>query len=331
MAKPDTKTLILSARDVRSILSMKDAVRAVELAFADHALGRAQMPPKVYLALDAYAGDFRAMPSFIDASPDMPAAAGVKWVNSHPENPARFGLPSVMGIYVLSDPATALPLAIMDATVLTAARTGAAAAVASSYLAKKDPKSIGFVGSGVQARWLLDAHRVIYGDTLKVVAADVRAEAAEAFAKEVSGVVGSIADAAGCDIVCTSTPARSPVVQRGWVRPGAHINAMGADGPGKQELDPAILADAVVVIDEHHQATHSGEVNVPITQGIYREEQLFATLGAVISGAKKLERSPDLITMFDSTGLAIQDVALARVLYAAAKAKGVGTAVDLVG
>lgn len=327
----DKKTLILSARDVRAILRMDDAVRAVERAFAQHASGAAQMPPKVYLSLEAYAGDFRAMPSFIGEDDTGPAAAGVKWVNSHPENPARYGLPCVMGVYVLSDPATALPLAVLDATVLTAARTGAAAAVASRWLARPEPKTIGFVGSGVQARWMLDAHRVVYGDALKVVAADVKPEAAASFAREVGGTVGSLEEASACDLVCTSTPARAPVVRREWVKPGAHINAMGADGPGKQELDPAILSDAIVVIDEEHQALHSGEVNVPIAQGLFRRERLFGTLGQVIAGRAKPARGPSDLTVFDSTGLAIQDVALARVLYAAAKAKGVGAAIDLVG
>ncbi|HEU4532635.1 MAG TPA: hypothetical protein VFS00_00910, partial [Polyangiaceae bacterium] len=171
----DTTTLILSAADVRSLLSMPEAVRAVELAFAEHASGRALMPPKVYLSLEAYGGDFRAMPSYVGpgpgAGPDgapapdaLPAAAGVKWVNSHPDNPQRHGLPSVMGVYILSDPATALPLAILDATVLTAARTGAAAAVASRHLAKPGPKTLGFVGAGVQSRWMLAAHRAVFGD-----------------------------------------------------------------------------------------------------------------------------------------------------------------------
>jgi ornithine cyclodeaminase/alanine dehydrogenase len=186
----------------------------------------------------------------------------------------------------------------------------------------------------VQARWRLDAHRVIYGDHLSIVAADVRPEAAQAFVSEHcggNGRIGSIEEAAGCDLVCTSTPGRTPVVQRGWIRPGAHINAMGADGPGKQELDPAILDAAVVVIDEHHQATHSGEINVPIARGRYREEQLFGTLGEIVSGKRKVERRDETLTLFDSTGLALQDVALARVLYAAAKARGVGTAIELVG
>lgn len=335
-------TLILSAADVRGLLSMRDAVRAVELAFAQHAGGDAQMPPKVYLSLDAYGGDFRAMPSYIgpstDAGPDgaplenaWPAAAGVKWVNSHPDNPKRHGLPSVMGVYILSDPATALPLAVLDATVLTAARTGAAAAVASRFLTKPSPKSLGFVGSGVQARFMLDAHRAVFGDEFAIVAADIDPRAAEGFAREVGGRAASVEEASGCDIVCASTPGRTPVIRREWLRPGAHVNAMGADAPGKQELDPQILSDAIVVIDEHHQALHSGELNVPVAQGLYREEQIFATLGEIVLGKKHPSRDEAAITIFDSTGLAIQDVALARVLYAAARARGVGTELALVG
>lgn len=165
------KTLLLSQSDVASLLSMDTAVAAVESAFAAYGRGEAVMPPKVYLALAAYDGDLRAMPAYVDGS------AGVKWVNSHPMNPARFGLPSVRGLYILSDPATASPLAVMDATRITAVRTGAAGAIASKHLARPNPRTIGFVGCGVQARFLLDAHRVVYGAGLEVLTADVSLEA----------------------------------------------------------------------------------------------------------------------------------------------------------
>jgi alanine dehydrogenase len=329
-AERDTRTRILSAADVRSILSMKKAVAAVERAFADHARGLAQMPAKVYLSLDEHAGDFRAMPSYVAGHDGAAPAAGVKWVNSHPDNPKRHGLPSVMGVYILSDPATALPLAILDATVLTAARTGAAAAVASKHLARSGARTIGFVGSGVQARFMLDAHREVFGDALEVLASDIDPKAAEAFAAGWGCRVVSVAEASGCDIVCASTPGRARAIERAWVRPGAHINAMGADAPGKQELDPAILEQALIVIDEHHQATHSGEVNVPLSTGALREDQIFATLGEVIIGAKKPARSAEGVTVFDSTGLAVQDVALARVLYDDARERGTGVLIDLV-
>ncbi len=330
-SKPATSTRILTASDLRSLISMEDAVSAVERAFADHALGRAAMPPKVYLSLPEHGGDFRAMPSHVAADGDAPAVAGVKWVNSHAGNPARHGLPAVMGVYILSDPETALPLAILDGTVLTAARTGAAAAVASRHLARPSAGTIGFVGSGVQAEWMLAAHRVVFGDALQVVATDLRSDVAESFARDRGGRAGTLEEACACDIVCTSTPAREPVVRRDMLSPGVHINAMGADAPGKQELESAILRDAVIIIDEHHQATHSGEVNVPLSRGELTDADIFGTLGDIVAGRTRLDRTRDAWTVFDSTGLAIQDVALARVLLRRAEERGVGAMVALVG
>ncbi len=242
-------TLVLTQSDVRSVLDMTAAVEAVEQAFIAHGQDKTQMPVKVYLDLPRYDGDFRAMPAYFDG------AAGVKWVNSHPKNPERHQLPAVLGMYILSDPATAQPLAVLDATLLTAARTGAAAAVASKYLARPDSKTVGFVGSGVQARTMLAALKVVYPD-LAVTAADRDEDAAEAFANEVSGEAASVEEASACDIVCVATPSRIPVVRRDWVKPGAHINAMGADAAGKQELEAAILLDGKVVVDDYEQAGH---------------------------------------------------------------------------
>jgi alanine dehydrogenase len=312
---------------VRSLLTMEEAVRAVEEAFAAHGRGAALMPPKVYLSLDEHGGDFRAMPAY------MEGAAGLKWVNSHPDNPGRHGLPSVMGMYILSDAATAVPLAVMDATALTAFRTGAAAAVASRFLARPEPASIGFVGCGVQARVLIDAHRVVYRDRfdrIELAMADVDQAAAEALAREAGGSAVSVEEAAGCDIVCTATPGRAPVIRRAWIRAGAHINAMGADAPGKRELDPDILAAATIVIDDHHQATTSGEINIAYGKGELTDADIHATLGEVVIG-KAPGRAGDEITVFDSTGLAIQDLALARRLHDLACSRNVGQRIDFVG
>ena len=301
---------------------MEQVLTAVEGAFAAHGRDEALMPPKVYIDLPQHNGDFRAMPAY------MNGAAGVKWVNSHSKNPENHGLPSVMGVYILSDPETAVPLAVMDATWLTALRTGAAGAVASKYLAVSQPRTLGFIGCGVQARVLLAAHQVIFSD-LQLCMADAQASAAEAFAAEAGGTVVSTERAAGCDIVCTSTPSRTPVIERAWIADGAHINAMGADGPGKQELDPAILKAANVVIDDREQAIHSGEVNVPLHNGQFAESDIYATLGEIIAG-RKSGRMASEITVFDSTGLAVQDVAVARVIYQAAKEADVGISVPLV-
>ncbi len=317
------KTRILTKAEIERLVTMEHAVSAVEGAFRAHGAGEALMPAKVYLDLPRYRGDFRAMPTYLEGS------AGVKWVNSHPENPERHGLPAVMGVFVLSDPDTAVPLAVMDFTYLTAVRTGAAGAVASKHLARDGAKSLGFVGCGVQARFLLDAHRaVLPGLDLKM--ADVEPERARRFAAEAGGDAVSIEEACACDIVCTATPSRGPVVERAWVRRGAHVNAMGADAPGKQELDPALLDDGVVVIDEAHQAQSSGEINVPLGQRTLDREHIRGTLGEVLVGSKPGRLSDDEITIFDSTGLAIQDLALARIVYELAREQGIGTELDLV-
>ena len=317
-----TSTLILTHADVAKLADMQLAVTAVEGAFAAHARGEARMPSKVYLALPEHRGDFRAMPAV------MGRYAGLKWVNAHPENRERHQLPTVMGTYVLSDPRSGFPLAVMDATLLTALRTGAAAAVATKHLAQLPLSRVGFIGCGVQARMFRDAHRVLGG--FEIFAADREPSRADAFALQSNGRAVSIEKAAGCPVVCIATPSSTPVIQRAWVQPGTHINAMGADGPGKQELDPQILLSARVIIDEHEQSVHGGELNVPIAQGVFSEAQIAATLGEVILGTKPGRTSPSDITVFDSTGLAIQDVALAAALYERALQQGIGQPLALV-
>ncbi|MFT3922711.1 MAG: hypothetical protein QM778_09270 [Myxococcales bacterium] len=140
----------------------------------------------------------------------------------------------------------------------------------------------------------------------------------------------SIEEAAGCPVVCIATPSLTPVLLRAWIRPGTHINAMGADGPGKQELDPQIVREARVVVDEPDQSIHGGELNVPISQGLFGPDIIGATLGDVIAAKAPGRQSPEQITIFDSTGLAIQDVAVAQAVYQRAKERGVGSRVALV-
>jgi ornithine cyclodeaminase/alanine dehydrogenase len=318
---PPPTTLVLTHADVRRLLDMDLAVAAVEDAFRALGEGRARMPPKVYLDLPEFDGDFRAMPA------GLGDVAGVKWVNAHPRNRERHGLPTVLGVYVLSDARTALPLAVMDATLLTAFRTGAAGAVATRHLARPGFARVGFVGCGVQARMLRDAHRTL--GAFAVLAADRDPAVAEAFARESGGRAVAVEEAAACEVVCVATPSTTPVLRRAWIRSGTHLNAMGADAPGKQELDPQILRDAHVVVDDRAQALHGGEVNVPLRAGLLDPGDIVATLGEVIAGLKP-GRLGDEITVFDSTGLAVQDVALARAVYERARGRGVGLAIELV-
>jgi alanine dehydrogenase len=281
------------------------------------------MPPKVYLSVDDQDGDFRAMPARLGSS------AGIKWVNVHPHNRKRHGLPTVMGVYILNDPVTAFPLAVMDGTSLTAFRTGAAAGVASKYLGSLTPRTIAFIGCGAQARMLHGAHRVVFG-SFETLAYDRNAKRAALFASEVGGRVVSLEAAAAADIVCTATPSRMPFLEPEWLTPGAHINAMGADAPGKQELSIGVLRAAEVYIDDIHQAEGSGEINVPLSRGELSIDDIAGTIGEVIAGALP-KPAADVTTVFDSTGLAIQDVALARAIYDAARTRGLGIEIDLVG
>lgn len=320
------KTLVLSSGDVKSILSMDIVIPAVEEAFKAHGRREVIMPPKVYIPLEQYNGDFRAMPSFLMGS------AGVKWVNAHPQNPKRHNLPAVLAILILSDPKTALPLAIMDATQITNFRTGAAGAIASKYLAKKDSSLLGLIGCGVQAQTQLLAISKVF-NLKEVLIFDISKNAMDNFTKNNPDLPikkVSLREACSADIVCTTTPSREPVVKREWIKRATHINAIGADGPGKQELDPIILKDAKIVLDDFAQGCHSGEVNVPLSKGLLKKEEIYATLGEIVAGIKK-GREADEITIFDSTGLAIQDIAVARVIYEEAKRRGVGQEIDMVG
>ena len=305
------------------LLDIGEVMGIVEQAFRDYATGRAQMPAKVYIQLEK--GDFRAMPGAV------PGAVGVKWVNVHPAN-REIGLPTIMGIVVYSDPDTAYPLAIMDATEITTYRTAATSANASKYLARSDSRTLGLIGAGLQAYMHLQSHALVFPlETIKVC--DVRPEAVEAFIShfpQFKVEKASAEETAASDIVCTLTPSMAPVVKASWVRPGTHINAVGADAEGKQELDPELLHTARVVVDDLEQACHGGEMNVALREGLFKKEQVWGTLGEIMAGAKPGRKNAQTITIFDSTGLAIEDIATARLVYQKAKDRGSYLSVDIV-
>lgn len=307
---------ILARDAVLSCLSSQDAVDAVTAAFLAHARGEASMPPKVYLDLPDVPGDFRAMPArFGDY-------AGIKWVSSHPENPARHGLPAIVAVFILSDPHTAMPLAIMDGSSLTALRTGAAAAVASRALASAQG-TVGFLGCGAQARAALDAHRAVFGEGFEVLACDRDPKAAEAFAAHAGGRAVGLEEVCRVDILNTLTPSRTPLVRAAHLLPHTHINAMGADAPGKQELHVDVLRGAAVFVDDLEQASHSGEINVPLHEGQLEISALAGTLGQVLAEGHARARAGER-TVFDSTGLGVQDVAVAARIFERAASLGLG-------
>ncbi len=323
------KILLISRKEVEEILSMKEAMEAVEVAFKYKALGKVQMPPKTYVMFPK--GDFRTMPCYI---PDF-GFGGVKIVNVHPENPVKYKLPTVMALIILLEPETGKPLAIMDGTWITNIRTGAAGGIAAKYLARKASKIIGMVGAGTQAKTqLLALNEVFEIEEVKVYAKPL--ETCEKFKKDLAylGLNISIKEKAedavrGCDILVTTTPVTQPIVMNEWVDEGMHINAIGADAPLKEELDPRILKRAKIVVDDIEQASHSGEINVPISKGIISRDEIYAELGEIIAGKKAGRVADSEITIFDSTGLAIQDIATATTVYEKAKAHGLGSEVEL--
>jgi alanine dehydrogenase len=275
------------------------ATRLVEDAFVRHHRGDWQMPAKVYLPSTPY-GDFRAMPALGDG------VALLKWVSSFPANPPG-GVPTVSGVIALSDATTGAPLALIDARAVTALRTGAAAAVAARALARTGAATVGMIGCGLNgastARCMAAAG---YGPG---VCADPRAEAARSLADELGWEVGSAADALGCDIVCAVTPGARPVISAGALRAGMHFNMLGADGSGKAEATIEAVAGCTLFCDEWEQAAHGGELAGAVAAGAVGRERV-TPLGAVLAGEAAGRRDPAAITMFDSTGLAIQDLAI---------------------
>lgn len=302
---------------------------AVEDAFRLAGLGQAQMPPKSYLTFPEAPGDLRTMPAFL---PTLDAA-GVKVVNSHPKNP-KGGFPTVMATIVLNDPASGYPLAILAATRLTALRTGAAGALAARHLARPNSEVAGLIGAGTQAGHQLRFLKLVR--TIRQVRVfDIDKSRAAAFCERAAseGIdarpTATAREAADADIVVTTTPGRGAVCEAGAFKPGAHINAIGADAPGKQELPVEVVMRAKVIVDHREQAAHSGEINLAIQRGMFRPEKIYAELGEIVAGKLPGRATDKELTIFDSTGLAIQDIAVAKRIYDRAQELGVGQKIDL--
>lgn len=305
LAACENESIMRYYPDPSGAIDLSRLNRVIEEAFAEHGRGKVQMPPKVYITFEK--GDFRTMPAYI---PSL-GLAGVKVVNVHPANPGQ-GLPTVMALTIILDVDTGMPRAILNATDLTDLRTGAAGAVAAKYLSPRRSVRLGVVGSGRQARAQVEA----IGRELEIIDAKVwsrNEKNAAGLCRQLPHIEchpATLQAACDCDLLVTTTPSTEPLIRDDWIQEGMHINAIGADAPGKEELDPAILIRSRVFVDDPAQAVHSGEVNVPIRKGLFSGQMIAGTLGDIILGKKKRNNS-DEITVFDSTGLAIQDLAIA--------------------
>lgn len=315
--KKGAEILWLSEKDVLSLLSMKEAIKIMEQAFALHGQGQVQMPVKVYLTFDPYGGDLRAMPCYAKGAHP---AAGVKIVNSNPANPAH-GLPAVSGVMVLNDPKTGLPLGIFAAGNLTSLRTGAAGGVAAKFLARANSSVVGLVGCGRQAHTQLQAllelfkikHVRVWGKTTEEAAQFVKLS--QKSIRQNFVCCATVEEACQADIVVSTTPVKEPLIRSQFIRPGTHVNAIGADAPGKQELESSLLFRSRVVVDSWEQASHAGEINRDVSAGRFTRENLWAQLGEVVAKRKPGRESDSDITIFDSTGLALQDVSVASYIF----------------
>jgi alanine dehydrogenase len=290
---------VISGEAVLAAVTPEKAIERTREAFERHARGEWVMPAKVYL--DSPPGDFRAMPA------RGSGVALLKWVTSYPHNPER-GLPVVTGVIVLSDADTGVELAILDARSVTWLRTGAAAAVSARVLARSDASTVGVIGCGVNGAWAARCLAAAgYGPG---VCHDLDLDAADQLASELGWQVGDREQAVAAQIVVTCTPGNEPVVGAADLREGQHIAALGADAHGKAELERDALRGCHLFCDEWEQASGGGELSGAVAAGEVSRGQV-TQIGEVLTGAAKGRGSDDETTLFDSTGLAIQDLGIA--------------------
>jgi alanine dehydrogenase len=285
------------------------------------------MEPKGHIVLDRYPGEWEVMPSWIEE----PEAAACKWVSIREDN-GRFDLPAVFSILVYTHPETGFPLAICDGSHHTLMRTGASAAVSARWLARKDSKVLAILGTGSVGQGTLATCDTVFDwDDVRIwsrsqdsVDGFLEREAPKYPHLRLKGTTDVRTAVEGADVIVTGTHARGWIVDEAWVEPGAHLAALGADLAGEQELHPGLLQRGRVFVDDIRQCREDGEINVPLREGAITEDDVAGEIGKVICGELEGRQSDDQITVFDSTGIALQDSATVPLEYERAVAAGVG-------
>jgi len=295
---------VFRASDVERALSPHEAYDAVRAAFEAHARGTWSMPSKTYVT-NYPAGDFRAMPAIGDGH------AVLKWVTSFPGNPAK-GLPTVTGLVLLSDAEEGTLLALFDAAAVTALRTAAAGVLAADTLCRSEASSYAVIGAGINGA---ETARMLVAHGVVPLIWDLD-EGRRRFVAERIGAqeATSAAEALASEVVVTVTPGAAVLYPQGSLEPGQHVSLMGADGPGKAEVAIAELSRAHLFCDNWEQASHGGELAAGVAAGIVTQDTV-TELGAVLIGEADGRRSAGDVTLFDSTGLAIQDLAIAKAAF----------------
>jgi alanine dehydrogenase len=322
--------VLLTSREIQSLLTLDDCFDAVEHAFRVYGEGKAVSP--AVLSMHARCGGFHVKAGMLELSRSYFAA---KVNGNFPENGSRFGLPTIQGVIVLCDAGNGTPLAVMDSRDITSLRTAAATAVAAKYLARQESRTITICGCGNQGRiQLMALSRVFRFET--VFAYDTQEEQALQFSQALTSAltisVRPVSDLTAAvrqsDICVTCTTSRQPLLGYDDVAPGTFIAAVGADNPQKQELHPSLMARSKIVCDMLEQCAVMGDLHHALDAGVMTRANVHAELGEVVAGIKPGRESPEEITIFDSTGMALQDVAAAAVLYEKAQQQGAGVRLD---
>ena len=327
-------TIILTKSEVEACLSMSDAIDAVKAAYSAFAKGRVQMPSVQHLDVRQHNGEVDVKSGFVEDFQLM----GTKIASGFYDN-QKIGLPPGIAVIVLLDLKTSMPLAIMDGTHVTAYRTGAAGAVAASVLAQKDSRSVGIVGTGTQGRMQLIALKELF-HIQQAKVWNVNRSSAEKYRDQMSKMLSidiEVVDTPGAvvpdaDILVTATPSRKALINEDVIHEGLHINAIGADGPGKQELDPKIMTRvSKIVVDSFEQCRKIGEIQHALRLGLINDSSIHAEIGEIINGNKSGRETKSEVTIFDSTGLSAQDIAAAKIVFETARKKRLGKTVNLFG
>jgi alanine dehydrogenase len=329
------KLRILSKKDVQRALSMKECIELMKAAFAQLSSGQAHVPLRSQLPVTAYEGVTLFMPAYLAQSGDL----GAKIVSVFPRN-LKANLPTIHAVVFVIDSRTGIPMALMDGTYLTALRTGAASGAATDLLARKDARLLVLFGAGTQARTQLEAVCTVRPIT-KVLVCDVDPKRAKDFVEEMKGrgapipndirwIASAEEGVKEADIICTATTSSKPVFEGKALRPGTHINAVGAYTPQMQEVDSETIRRAKVVVDSRQASlAEAGDLIAPLHQGVINEKHIHAEIGEIVAGRKVGRESDSEITYFKSVGIAVQDVAAARRVLDKATELGLGAEVEL--
>ena len=326
-------TLILTRRDVAALLSIEECTDAVEHVFSLYGEGKTQAPG--VLGVHAHDGGFHIKAGVLQLNRSYFAAK----INANfPQNPKRLGLPTIQGVIVLSDAGNGYPLAVMDSTEITGQRTAAATAVAAKYLARPESKTLTICGCGIQGRVSLRALTGLF-PLEQVFAYDIDSTRSEKFANDLSAelaiAIKPVTQLEGAalqsDICVTCTPSRQFFLKPEHIAPGTFIAAVGADNEDKQELDPTLLGRSKVVADLVEQCATIGELHHALDQKVMNKDQVHAELGEVVAATKPGRTSNDEVIVFDSTGMALQDVVTSALVYEKAKQQGAGTTIEMSG